>query len=239
MHQEGFTVYLPSIYASTALNFIKVFTRVDRFIIQELYVYILCLSSSKRGAVKEPVARKLYIEDILYIRSCSSRRARWRMEDSRPRVHKRDFSWRDQQSNLTAGHRHNAPLFPNICVITGGSWFISTKSETVRSSNPCQTTSLPFWPQFKRDLLLSVSWKLAGVFKTHFRSAHLLQTTEGIQQAKKLPLLVDLSSTRSSLNELHILHTSRNQCWFQHLCFTQSWGTLNMKNDLKTKNSNY
>lgn len=50
-----------------ALNFRKIFTRVDGFIVQELYVhYILCLSSSKRGAVKEPVGSKLYIEDILY-----------------------------------------------------------------------------------------------------------------------------------------------------------------------------
>lgn len=76
MHQEGFAVYLPSASAPTAWNFIKVFTRADGFIIQELYVlYILCLSSSKRGAVKEPVARKVDIEDIQYIRSCSAHHA--------------------------------------------------------------------------------------------------------------------------------------------------------------------
>lgn len=160
------------------------------------------------------------------------------MEDSRPRVHKSDFSWRDQQSNLTAGHRHNAPLFPNICVITGGSWFISTKSEMVRSSNPCQTTGLPFWPQLKRDLLLSPeNWQ--GCLKLISDQLISSKLQKASSRLKSWRCLLISAQHGSSLNELHILHTSRNQCWFQYLCFTQSWGTLNIKNDLKTKNSNY
>lgn len=56
---------LASRNAPAAVNVLRTVTRVDAVIIQEPNVhYMVCLSSSKRGAVKEPVGRDVDIEDI-------------------------------------------------------------------------------------------------------------------------------------------------------------------------------